>query len=739
VREPGHTEENRPPQKAAATLVKPNALALATFLLMAATLVGQAATSFAQVATSVGQAAGSPTHKTEALKIAPKWLPWSDDVFAQAKSQQRFVLLDLEAVWCHWCHVMDVTTYRDAKVLALLNKKYLTVRVDQDSRPDLSNRYEDYGWPATVVFDASGHEIVKRQGYLTPDEMASMLQAIIDDPTPGPSVTAENKIRFPANPLVPATLRSALEKDYLAGYDIKQGSWGFDQKFLDWDSVEFAMDLAAKGDARADGMARQTLDAQLQLIDPAWGGVYQYSTSGVWTKPHFEKIMSMQAENLRIYALACGQWHDPKYLQAAQSIQRFLKIFLTSPEGAFYTSQDADLVEGQHSAEYFALDDKARRARGVPRVDKHIYARENGWAIAALASLYGVTADEKTLEQAVRAADWVTADRRMSNGGFRHSGKDVGGPFLGDSVAMTRAYLTLYGVTGDRKWLREAETTMQYLSRTFASAHGAGFVTSLAPTDNSLRADKRAYQPHPQRDENVAVARASNLLVQYTGDEKYRAVSDAAMRYLAAPEIAKHLPVASVLLADYEVTRPPLHLTVVGHKDDPEAKALFVAAMRYPASYKRLEWWDAREGKLPNPDVQYPAVSRAAAYLCTERTCSAPIFKAEEIAGKVRKILGVASQSASLSSSVIPSSAIGRRDWISGADRPQALEARQVTKFLHDSRNFSWRDESHGRNVGDAVQPRQAQVRVQSHTLAKHVADDSLAWDHTVFRQEVSA
>lgn len=698
--------------------MKRSALVLATILLM--------------TATSFAQAADSQTHKTEASRLAPNWLLWSDDVFARAKSEQRFVLLDLEAVWCHWCHVMDVTTYRDAKVLALLNKKYLTVRVDQDSRPDLSNRYEDYGWPATVVFDAAGHEVVKRQGYLAPDEMASMLQAIIDDPTPGPSVTAEKAISFPSNPLVPAALRSALEKDYLAGYDGKQGSWGFAQKFLDWDSVEYAMDLAAKGDARADGMARQTLKAQLQLIDPVWGGVYQYSTDGVWTKPHFEKIMSMQAENLRIYASAYGQWHDPKYLQAAQAIQQFLKTFLTSADGAFYTSQDADVVEGQHSAEYFTLDDKARRARGVPRVDKHVYARENGWAIEALASLYGVTADEKTLDEAVRAADWVTSHRRMGNGGFRHGAKDVGGPFLGDSIAMARAYLALYGVTGDRKWLMDAETTMQYVSRTFPGAHGVGFVTSMAPTDH-------AYQPHPQRDENVAVARASNLLVQYTGDTKYRAVSDAAMRYLAAPAIATHLPVAGVLLADYEVSRPPLHLTVVGHKDDPEAKALFVAAMQYPTSYKRLEWWDIREGKLPNPDVQYPSVARAAAYLCTDRTCSAPIFKAEDIAVKVQKILGVAAQSARGFSPAIGVPAMQRGNKIFTEDWPQATEVRQVTKFLHDSRNFSWRDESHGRNVGDAVQPRQAQVRVQSHMLAKHVADDSLAWDHTVFRQDCSA
>ena len=602
------------------------------------------------------------------------WRPWSDEVFSQAKREQRFVLLDLEAVWCHWCHVMDVTTYRDPKVLALLNSKYLTVRVDQDSRPDLSNRYEDYGWPATVVFDSAGHEIVKRQGYLAPDEMASMLQAIIDDPSPGPSVRAETEISFPANPLVPSALRAQLEKDYVAGYDAKQGSWGFDQKYLDWDSVEYAMDLAARGDAHAESMAKQTLGAQLQLLDPAWGGVYQYSTDGVWTKPHFEKIMSMQAENLRVYAQAYGQWHDPNYLRAAQSIQQFLKTFLTSPDGAFYTSQDADVVAGQHSAEYFALDDKDRRKRGVPRVDTHVYARENGWAITALASLYGVTADPKTLDDATRAADWITLHRKLSGGGFRHGAKDVAGPFLGDSISMTRAYLALYGVTGDRKWLREAETSMQYIKRTFPSRGGAGFVTAVTPTDH-------AYQPHPQRDENVAVARAANLLFHYTGDANYRQMSYAAMRYLAATPIATKLPVASVLLADYEVGRPPLHLTVVGHKDDPAARALFLAAMQYPSSYKRLEWWDTREGKLPNPDVQYPAVQRAAAYVCTERTCSAPIFKAEEVAVKVHKVLGLQVNAASsfFSSPVMEVPEIGA--WLSAGW--QDLDGRQVTNFLH--------------------------------------------------------
>src|ERR1017187_3912440 len=84
------------------------------------------------------------------------WQPWSDAAFATAKREHKFVIMDLEAVWCHWCNVRYDTTSRDTTVTPLVGARYVSVRVDQDSRPALANRYEDYGWPATVVFAADG-------------------------------------------------------------------------------------------------------------------------------------------------------------------------------------------------------------------------------------------------------------------------------------------------------------------------------------------------------------------------------------------------------------------------------------------------------------------------------------------------------------------------------------------------------------------------------------------------------
>ena len=304
------------------------------------------------------------------------WQDWSPNIFQQAVREHKFVLLDLGTQWCHWCHVMDVQTYADARVRKLLAEKYISVRVDADSRPDLGNRYEDYGWPATIVFNAQGGEIVKRQGFLAPDEMASMLQAIIEDPTPGPSVVAAKKLQYGDQNALAKPVYDELIRRHVETYDQDKGAWGHGQKFLDWNNVEWAMRLAKRGDFAEEHMARQTLAAQLNLLDPAWGGVYQYSTDDDWQHPHFEKIMQMQAQDMRIYSLAYSQWHDATYLNAAQAIHHFLTRFMMDADGGFYTSQDADLVDGVHTADYFKLSDARRMALGIPHVDPHQYARK---------------------------------------------------------------------------------------------------------------------------------------------------------------------------------------------------------------------------------------------------------------------------------------------------------------------------------------------------------------------------
>jgi uncharacterized protein len=558
------------------------------------------------------------------------WQPWSDAVFERAARENRFVLLDLEAVWCHWCHVMDEVTYSDPKVVELIKSRYIPVRVDQDSRPDISRRYENYGWPATVVFNAEGGEIVKRRGYLAPPVMTSMLEEIIVDPSPVQYGDEEPIAKFADNPLLSPKLRQSLERGFHETHDAKLGGQNQPQKFIDHDTVEYGLLRAGQGDKKAEEMTRRTLTAALKIMDPAWGGMYQYSTDSDWDHPHFEKIMSMQAEPLRLYALAYGQFRDTKYLQAVRDFHRYVTTFLQSPAGAFYTSQDADLVKGEHSAEYFALSDAARRKLGVPAVDKHRYARENGWMIRALATAYTVTGERVYLDDAQRAARWIVANRSLTGGGFRHDVRDAAGPYLEDTLAMGDAFLALYTATGSREWLGRAQSSADFIEKHFRGPQ-PGYVTSSARAGAKL-------QPKSTIDENIPVARFANMLHGYTGEARYRAMSDYALRMLVTEQIAESLITApGILLAAFESVNDPLHITIVGGKDDAAAAALFSSAIRYAAVYRRVEWWDRREGNMPNPDVRYPQLSRPAAFICTDSTCSLPIFDASKIATEVAR------------------------------------------------------------------------------------------------------
>jgi uncharacterized protein YyaL (SSP411 family) len=587
--------------------------------------------TFAGVASAARMPAqGDSTHPIPSGS-AVRWEAFSEQLFERAKRKRRFVLLDLEAVWCHWCHVMDETTYRDAQVGEALAAHFIAAKADQDANPDLSRRYDEYGWPATIVFTPDGTEIVKRRGYIPPERMASLLKAIVADPSPLKYADQASLEVQSDTHVLAAPVRQELIQRAIKHHDFKLGGLDLSQKFLDRDAVEYGMLLARQGNPRGLQIVKQDLDGALNLIDPVWGGAYQYSTDSDWKHPHFEKLLAIQADDMRAFTQGYLVLGDSAYLEAAKKIHRYVTHFLTSPEGAFYVSQDADAVKGEHSGDYFALSDEARRRRGVPAVDRHLYAREQGWMIQALAQLYGATLDRQYLDQAIAAASWALRQRALPGGGFRHGEQDRSGPYLEDTLTMARGLLALYAATGDRAWLAHAQSAAGFITKTFAATRGPGFITS---------ADRgQVLRPKPQIDENVAAARFYNLLARYTGNEQYRSDAQRAMRYLAARNVALlRASEPGILLADAEMTTDPVHLTIVGGKDDPAAQTLFQTALRIPNAYRRIEWWDRREGALQNADVQYPELGKAAAFVCTQGACSLPQFDGKGLLALAKKL-----------------------------------------------------------------------------------------------------
>jgi len=386
--------------------------------------------------------------------------------------------------------------------------------------------------------------------------------------------------------------------------------------------------LAYSGDKLAHKRAKEVLDLQTNLLDPVWGGMYQYSTDNDWVHPHYEKIMSVQAESLRIYSLGYLLFGNTQYLQTAEKIYNYLSNFLLSPEGAFYTSQDADLIQGKHSQDYFALDNQGRRKLGIPRIDKHIYSRENGWAIEALTYLYMANGNQKCLDTAKRSAEWIVSNRMNDDkqpAAFVHE-KQSPQTYLSDNLAMGKAFLNLYAVTGERVWFDRAENVADVLRREFSSPQG--FVTFKAAVDSIVDID-----------ENVAAARFFNLLSHYSGKKEDADSAHTAMRYLSSPEIAleRRRLIGGFLLANQELASDPFHLTVVGPDNDPLAHELFAACQKYPLSYRQTEWLDLKKGPLPGQSVDYPELDKPAVFICTGNTCSSPRYAVKDIEQIVNK------------------------------------------------------------------------------------------------------
>lgn len=475
-------------------------------------------------------AAGSATQNPD------RFIPWEGygaSAFTRARVEQRLVLLELEAVWCHWCHVMDKRTWTDPRVIAAIRNGFVPVRVDHDARPDLAERYRRYGWPAIIILDAQGRDLAKHAGYLPPERMLALLDKVSADPTPLTEAKPE-QARAPdpgsdSAPVLAPKVRAELKRRFIATHDFKLGGLRGAQKIIDRDATEYALLCASDGDAEAAAMARRDLAGARRLIDPVWGGVYQYSTGGNWDHPHYEKLGALQADYLRIFALGYAALRDPRDLAAIRSITDYLVRFLRAPDGTYYSSQDADLNPGEHAADYFALAHAERTARGIPRVDRNVYAKVNGLIADALVAAYLATDDDGLLDDAVTAVRRMIAERRLPGGGFAHGADDNAGPYLGDSLAMLRALLSLHRATGEHEWLERAGEAAAFIQSHFARTDGPGYLSAVP---------SGPLAPVATLDENLALARAASQLTGYSRDQGHRAIADSAMRYLVDPDVA---------------------------------------------------------------------------------------------------------------------------------------------------------------------------------------------------------
>jgi uncharacterized protein YyaL (SSP411 family) len=277
-------------------------------------------------------------------------------------------------------------------------------------------------------------------------------------------------------------------------WDDEEGGWGRNQKAPIGPDNAWLLALARGGDAQAKKMALFVLDQQSKIIDPIWGGIYQYSAARDWDHPHFEKLMTFQAPAIENYAEAYALTKEPRFLARAQAMLSFVDGHMRGADGGFYTTVDADVNAHDGSKpfmsghEYYALDDAGRRKHGYPRVDTHEYARENGLAIAAHVAFYEATGDARALETAKAAANHVYSTHATKSGAVAHDAvrQDAAEPsvlFLADNAAFGLALVRLFEATHEHVWLDRALAIAAFMEKDLAGADGGGLFASTKDPD----------------------------------------------------------------------------------------------------------------------------------------------------------------------------------------------------------------------------------------------------------------
>ncbi|HTX68198.1 MAG TPA: DUF255 domain-containing protein [Thermoleophilia bacterium] len=599
-----------------------------------------------------------------------KWRPWGEPAFAEARRLGRPVLLSLSAVWCHWCHVMDETSYSDPRVIAAVNEHFVPVRVDNDRHPDVNRRYNMGGWPTTAFLAPSG-DVLTGGTYLPPEQMLESLarvKAFFDanavkiaalegecaadgdgaarSRITGKPLAADLALEaLEGDPDVPGDISAEVALQVVRAFDPLYGGLGAEPKFPQPDVFVFMLAygmLRGAGDpdhvpeggsallrpARVHEVVRATLTAMAEggLYDPVEGGFFRYATQRDWTVPHYEKMLEDNARLAGLYLEASlyARDHDlgdPElYRRAGEGAIDYLLTVLWRDEAeAFGGSQDAD-------EEYYLLDEGGRARLAPPFVDPTVYVDWNAHAARALLRGAAVLGRPELADPALRLLDRLCKDARRGDAmaHFVHPDGETGDgpPLLGDQAAAAAAALDAYEVTADRRWLRRARTLTRWTVDNLRQPDGR-LLDRLAVPGESAGLLAHAV---PALEENAAMAEVLLRLEAYTGEARLREQALELLAAWAAHHEQYGVQAASYAQALLRYLERPDQIVVVGRRDDPEARRLHGAALTAAAPLRTVQWLDPADSadaeRLREAALPGDATSAAAAYVCRGHTCT---------------------------------------------------------------------------------------------------------------------
>src|SRR5581483_5486118 len=334
-------------------------------------------------------AKASSAYLRSAMHQPIQWYEWGEEAFSVAQRENKPILLDIGAVWCHWCHVMDRESYDNPEVAQLINENFIAVKVDRDERPDIDSRYQaavsaltgQGGWPLTGFLTPDGKPFYGGT-YFPPDDhlgrpgFKRVLQAIAQAFREKSAEVAEQASMVVtaisqaetfagrSGNLSPA-LADAIVDSAKKMFDAANGGFGNAPKFPHPAAIDLLIDASVrKGDEEAGQMFVTTLEKMARggVYDQLAGGFHRYSVDERWVVPHFEKMSYDNSELLKNYVHAVQATGSKFFAEVARDIIRWMDEWLSDREhGGFYASQDAD-YSMEDDGDYFTWTLEEARA-----------------------------------------------------------------------------------------------------------------------------------------------------------------------------------------------------------------------------------------------------------------------------------------------------------------------------------------------------------------------------------------
>jgi uncharacterized protein len=670
----------------------------------------------------------SPTENRLARETSPyllqhknnpvAWWPWGPEALAEAKRANKPILLSVGYAACHWCHVMAHESFEDQATADVMNALFVNIKVDREERPDIDQIYmaalhhlgEHGGWPLTMFLTPAGEPVwggtyfpnTSRFGRPAFVDVLREVSRLFRDE---PGKIAQNRdalmerLAERARPAGRVTI-GARELDQLArqiagAIDPVHGGLRGAPKFPNAALYELLWRAGLRGSgAQFFSAIEHTLERICEggIYDHLGGGFSRYSVDERWLTPHFEKMLYDNAQLLELLALAHARSGNALFAQRAHETVAWLDREMTTPEGAFCASLDADSegeegkfyvwsydellrVLGIEDAEFFArhydvtpagnfeghnilnrladvprtAEDEtrlaglrrklldARAARVRPGLDDKVLADWNGMMISGLANAGAMLGEAGWIERAARAFNFVAG--AMARGDrLGHSWRDRRLLFPGlasDFANMIRAALALYEATGDKRFLDRALTWQQALDTHYANPQTGGYFFTADDAEGLVVRPAATFDdatPNP----NAVAAQNLIRLATLAGDDRWRTKADSLIEGVLASATDNLLSHAALLNA-LDLRLHAIEIVVTG----PDPAAMAAAALQLPFLNRivlRARSADALPASHPAQAKIHAALAAgadSAAFVCVGERCSLPVTEPEAIAAAV--------------------------------------------------------------------------------------------------------